>query len=222
MDYMTPLGLHHLMGRGHHYGPGPWVEGGPRADWTSVYYHRADARASASIVQRRAAMPWLNMRRRLRAILGSEAVSGKVPALVPSRALGLPDTVRADSMGRAGRPLHARCASRRRHAQDVDDMARYVDPERHTQVAAFLAIQQQEAQWWRDASIAYFQTFSGRALPQAMRLPRTRLSTTSRWSFLTLPAIERTAGCEEETSRTNNEHRCNSQVRAEGRHGIAR
>ncbi|MCB1589029.1 MAG: alpha-glucuronidase, partial [Xanthomonadales bacterium] len=44
VDYMTPLGLHHLMGRGHHYGPGPWVSGGPRADWTSVYYHRADRR----------------------------------------------------------------------------------------------------------------------------------------------------------------------------------
>ena len=43
VDYMTPLGLHHLMARGHHYGPGPWVSGGPRADWTSVYYHRADA-----------------------------------------------------------------------------------------------------------------------------------------------------------------------------------
>src|SRR5690606_30726412 len=41
VDYMTPLGLHHLMARGHHYGPGPWVAGGPRADWTSVYYHRA-------------------------------------------------------------------------------------------------------------------------------------------------------------------------------------
>ena len=43
VDYMTPLGLHHLMARGHHYGPGPWVAGGPRADWTSLYYHRADA-----------------------------------------------------------------------------------------------------------------------------------------------------------------------------------
>src|SRR5688500_20249290 len=42
VDYMTPLGLHHLMARNHHYGPGPWVSGGPRADWTSVYYHRAD------------------------------------------------------------------------------------------------------------------------------------------------------------------------------------
>jgi alpha-glucuronidase len=43
VDYMTPLGLHHQMARGHHYGPGPWVTGGPRADWTSVYYNRADA-----------------------------------------------------------------------------------------------------------------------------------------------------------------------------------
>ena len=37
------IGHHdHLMARGHHYGPGPWVSGGPRADWTSLYYHRAD------------------------------------------------------------------------------------------------------------------------------------------------------------------------------------
>ncbi|MDQ2656220.1 MAG: alpha-glucuronidase, partial [Bacteroidota bacterium] len=40
VKYMTPLGLHHIMGRDHHYGPAPWVEGG-RADWTSVYYHKA-------------------------------------------------------------------------------------------------------------------------------------------------------------------------------------
>ena len=26
VDYMTPLGLHHQMATGHHYGPGPWVE----------------------------------------------------------------------------------------------------------------------------------------------------------------------------------------------------
>ncbi len=43
VNYMTPLGLHHLMARGHHYGPGPWVANAWRADWTSVYYHRADA-----------------------------------------------------------------------------------------------------------------------------------------------------------------------------------
>ncbi len=45
VDNMTPLGLHHIMAEGHHHGPGPWVDvaDAGRADWTSVYYHRADA-----------------------------------------------------------------------------------------------------------------------------------------------------------------------------------
>jgi alpha-glucuronidase len=43
VDYMTPLGLAHLMAAGHHYGPGPWQGGGTRADWTPPYYHRANA-----------------------------------------------------------------------------------------------------------------------------------------------------------------------------------
>ena len=34
VDYMTPLGLHHLMGARPSLWPGPWVAGGPRADWT--------------------------------------------------------------------------------------------------------------------------------------------------------------------------------------------
>ena len=43
VDYMTPLGLHHLMGWDHHYGPGPWIKDKGRDDWTAVYYHRADS-----------------------------------------------------------------------------------------------------------------------------------------------------------------------------------
>ena len=43
---------------------------------------------------------------------------------------------------------------------------------------AFLAIQEQEAQWWRDACIAYFQTFSKRPLPAGSRRRRIRSSTT--------------------------------------------
>ncbi|HVG40977.1 MAG TPA: alpha-glucuronidase family glycosyl hydrolase, partial [Chitinophagaceae bacterium] len=43
VNYMTPLGLHHIMGTGHHYGPAPWVSNAGRADWNPVYYHRADS-----------------------------------------------------------------------------------------------------------------------------------------------------------------------------------
>lgn len=42
IDYMTPLGLHHIMKYGHHYGPDPACDEGPREDWKPHYYHRAD------------------------------------------------------------------------------------------------------------------------------------------------------------------------------------
>ncbi len=41
VDYMTPLGLHHLMAAGHHYGPGPDYVNPVRDDWSSTYYHKA-------------------------------------------------------------------------------------------------------------------------------------------------------------------------------------
>ena len=42
INYMTPLGLHHLMQEGHHYGPDPAFNAARRVDWNNVYYHRAD------------------------------------------------------------------------------------------------------------------------------------------------------------------------------------
>lgn len=41
IDYMTPLGLHHIMAAGHHYGPGPDYKNPMRDDWSSTYYHKA-------------------------------------------------------------------------------------------------------------------------------------------------------------------------------------
>jgi alpha-glucuronidase len=43
VDYMTPLGLAHIMGYSHHYGPAPWYDKASRADWNPVYFHRADS-----------------------------------------------------------------------------------------------------------------------------------------------------------------------------------
>lgn len=43
INYMTPLGLHHIMQEGHHYGPQPDLSTAKRPDWNSIYYHRADA-----------------------------------------------------------------------------------------------------------------------------------------------------------------------------------
>ena len=172
VNYMTPLGLHHQMGRGHHYGPGPWVAGGPRADWTSVYYHRADANGIGFD----------------RTETGSNAVAQYAPPV--AREFGdlqrCPDIfllwfhhVPWDHRTKSGRTLWDDLVVHyTQGVQTVADMrttwtslAPYVDAERHAQVASFLAIQQKEAQWWRDASIAYFQTFSQRPLPAGFAPP---------------------------------------------------
>src|SRR5690606_680118 len=43
VNYMNPLGLHHIFDTNHHYGPGPWVDDLSRPEWNPVYYHKADA-----------------------------------------------------------------------------------------------------------------------------------------------------------------------------------
>jgi alpha-glucuronidase len=53
-----------------------------------------------------------------------------------------------------------------------DGLSSYVDPQRHEQIKAFLGIQEQEAQWWRDASVAYFETLSKRPLPDHEAPPK--------------------------------------------------
>ncbi len=44
LDYMVPLGLHHIMKFSHHYGPDPGCTEGEREDWKPPYYHRADSK----------------------------------------------------------------------------------------------------------------------------------------------------------------------------------
>ncbi|WP_302329805.1 alpha-glucuronidase family glycosyl hydrolase [Xanthomonas sacchari] len=166
VNYMTPLGLHHLMARGHHYGPGPWVDGGPRADWTSVYYHRADRDG-------------IGFDRTAR---GSNAVGQYAPAVaavygdlarVPEPLLLWFHHVPWEHRMASGRPLWDELVGRyalgvrqvRAMQATWDGLRGKVDAERHAQVAAFLRIQLREAQWWRDASVAYFQSVSGRPLP---------------------------------------------------------
>lgn len=172
VDYTGALGLHHLMGRGHHYGPGPWVDGGPRADWTSVYYHRATRDGIGFDRSRR----------------GSDAVSQYAPPVadvfddpdrVPEELLLWFHHVPWDRPMASGRPLwdelvhrYDRGVATVRGMRDTwAGLDGRVDAERHAQVAAFLAIQEQEAQWWRDASIAYFQSISGRPLPAGIGPP---------------------------------------------------
>ena len=172
VDYMTPLGLHHVMAEGHHYGPGPWVASASRADWNSVYYHRADERGIGFD----------------RSATGSNAVAQYFPPVaerfgdvkrVPEQLLLWFHHVPWDHRMASGRTLWDDLALHyqggvdavRRMQADWRSLGGRVDAERYEQVRAFLAIQEKEARWWRDACLLYFQTFSKRPLPAGVEAP---------------------------------------------------
>ena len=172
VDYMTPLGLHHLMGTGHHYGPAPWVSDQARPDWNPIYYHRADAGGIGFD----------------RTASGSNAVAQYAPqvaarfgnlATVPEDYLlwfhHLPWDFRMRNGATLWQELVLRydfgVASVAGLQRDWARLRPLVDADRHAQVAAFLRIQHDEAVWWRDASLAYFQSVSKRPLPRGVEPP---------------------------------------------------
>jgi alpha-glucuronidase len=65
----------------------------------------------------------------------------------------------------------------------------YIDPERYQQTAAFLDIQEKEAQWWRDACIAYFQSMSKHPLPPGFAPPQHSLKYYESLSFPYVPGF---------------------------------
>jgi alpha-glucuronidase len=177
VDYMTPLGLHHLMDTGHHYGPGPWVNNLERADWNPTYFHRAGRDGIGFD----------------RSASGSNAVAQYAPSV--ARGFADPRTTPPelllwfhhlpwDYAMPSGRSLWAELIARYdRGVATVDDMGRRwaglkadIDAQRHAEVSAYLAVQAREARWWRDACIAYFQSVSGLPLPAGTRPPEHELA----------------------------------------------
>jgi alpha-glucuronidase len=189
VNYMTPLGLHHIMGRSHHFGPAPWVTGG-RADWTSVYYHRADTLGIGFD----------------RTATGSDAVSQYFPAVrdrfanretVPENLLLWFHRVGWNERMRSGRTLWEELAFRYnegveqvRGMQRVwDSMEGRVDEERFDDVRQYLAIQEQEARWWRDSVLLYFQQFSRMPIPPQYEQPEHTLEYYQSLRFPYAPGI---------------------------------
>jgi alpha-glucuronidase len=164
--YMTPLGLTHIMATNHHYGPGAWRDDAGRADWTPAYYHRADtlglgfdrtARGSDAVAQY---------------FPGARARFASRDSVPPSLLLWFHRVGWAERLP-SGRTLwdelvheyDAGVDSVRAMRRAWDSLRGKVDDERFGDVRAFLAIQETEARWWRDATLSYFQTFSRMPFP---------------------------------------------------------
>ena len=177
VNYMTPLGLHHIMGYGHHYGPAPWYNKAPRADWNPVYFHKAD---SIGIGFDRTAT-------------GSNALAQYQPAVRQQyeNMATCPETfllwfhhVPWDYKLHSGKTLwetlcdkyYSGVDSVRWMQHSWDGMKNYIDAERFNQVKQLLAIQEQEAVWWRNACLLYFQTFSNKPIPAKYEKPNHTLA----------------------------------------------
>ncbi len=165
VDYMMPLGLHHIFAWGHHYGPEPWCDiEGARPDWMPSYYHRAD-KAGLGFD---------------RTPSGSDAVSQYPDSLrsvyadistCPENLLLWFHHVPWDHRMQSGRTMwqelchrYATGAARAARYQHVWADARpYVSPAIWTDVNRRLITQARDAQWWKDACVLYFSQFSGQA-----------------------------------------------------------
>jgi alpha-glucuronidase len=166
VDFMTPLGLAHQMGTDHHYGPAPWVCDLAQPSWNPCYYSRADSRGIGFD----------------RTPSGSDAVgqyATKVGACfadlkcVPEDYLLWFHHVPWTHSMKSGRSLwdelvvrYDRGVASVHAARRSWDLLRpCVDAERHAEVGAALDREAVEAEWWRDASIAYWQSLNRLPLP---------------------------------------------------------
>lgn len=189
VNYMTPLGLHHIMGWDHHYGPGPWVRDKPRADWTAVYYHKAD---SLGVGFDRTAK-------------GSNALSQYTPTVqqyfalpqCPEKYLLWFHHLPWEYKTKSGYTLWDQiCLKYQAGVDTVRQMQKAwnslegkVDAYRFTQVKMLLAIQEKEAILWKNSCILYFQSFSRKQIPGGVEKPEHTLEYYEKLTFPFAPGI---------------------------------
>jgi len=173
VNYMTPLGLHHAMAYNTHHGPGPWVDFGSRPDWNSTYYNKADAFG-------------LGFERTSK---GSNAVAQYFPPVrdefenlntTPEKDILWFHHVAWNYKMKSGRTLwdelvrhyYAGVDSVRKMQQTWDKMKGKIDYDRFEKVRYLMAVQEQEAVWWRNSCLVYFQTFSKMPIPAQYEQPK--------------------------------------------------
>ncbi len=161
VDYMTPLGLHHIMKYGHHYGPDPACDEGQREDWKPRYYHRADKKGLG--FDRTAA--------------GSDGISQYTKTLseqfgnlktCPEKYLLWFHHVDWNYVLASGRTLKDELAYRYNLGVEEADKLKdawvavkdTVPAERYEAVLRKLEIQCKDAREWRDVCVPYFLSFA--------------------------------------------------------------
>jgi alpha-glucuronidase len=173
VDFMMPLGLHHIFSANGHYGPGPWwAPKGMRKDWTPPYYHQAD---SLGIGFDRTSTGSNNLSQ-YQEPLRSELTN---LSTCPEAYLLWFHHLPWDYQMKNGRTLWDELCihydggvKQVRQFQMVWDQAeRFVDRDRFLDVQKRLRDQSLNALEWKDGCMLYFQTFSRKPFPESIERP---------------------------------------------------
>ncbi|MBD1428105.1 alpha-glucuronidase [Sphingobacterium litopenaei] len=173
VNYMMPLGLHHIFAFDHHYGPEPWgnMPGG-RADWMPWYYHNANEKGVGFNRTTSGSNAVVQYNEPLRSLFNDIQTC-------PENLILWFHHVSWDHKMKSGLTLWEEiCTHYDRGVQDVrayqrlwDKMESYVDAQRFKEIQSKLKIQIKDAVWWKDACLLYFQTFSRKPIPYYIERP---------------------------------------------------
>jgi alpha-glucuronidase len=164
--YTMPLGLHHLIG-GDHYAVMPENPDPRRADWSAIYYHRADRSAVGFDRTANGSNAVGQYRSPLREQWGD-------PRTCPRELLLWFHRLPWEHRMASGKTLWEEMVGEyRRGAEEARELlSRWqtlegqVDVERYRAVLARLRRQAEDAAAWRDKCIGYFHGVNGRPVPE--------------------------------------------------------
>lgn len=186
VDYMMPLGLHHIFAFGHHYGPEPWCASeGAREDWLPRYYHKADSAGLGFDRSPSGSNASGQYHEPLATLYGSMNICPDEYLLwfhhVPWNYTMRNGMTMWDNLCYA----YYRGAEQARAFVDIwKATAPYIDAERYAGQLRRFERQAADAVWWRDAVLLYFQRFSGLPFPSDCPKPVHSLDKLMRFKLL--------------------------------------
>ncbi|MFV0291527.1 MAG: alpha-glucuronidase family glycosyl hydrolase [Mangrovibacterium sp.] len=185
VNYMTPLGLHHIMGWDHHHGPEPWcyIEGA-RPDWLPTYYHKADSQGIGFNRSSTGSNATAQYNSPLREMYNSKE-------LCPMKYLLWFHHVDWNHTLFNGNTVWQQMCYQ--YQFGVDKVREFnqiweihkesIDEQLHAEIAMKLKKQLEEAIWWHDACLLYFQTFSNQPFPKGVEEPASQLEDLKKIKF---------------------------------------
>lgn len=181
VDYMMPLGLHHLFAWGHHYGPEPYcAQPGARADWMPTYYHRADAEGLGFNRSSHNGTDATHQYPSVYAATLDDMETCPAEVLLWFHHVPWGKSIKHHVGGTAYEESlwTALCRHYQNGVDEVAEMQKQwakleslVQPAIFNDMTRRLECQFRDAEWWRDGCLLYFQSFCQKQMPDFIPTP---------------------------------------------------